>query len=144
MSKLSITPLNPNDKTISLGYCPYMEIMAPRDTYPTLMDGIIAPEKRGTNENVAIPESLPNGGLYNSPQSMGQWANIPVIPTELNMIHYNLRSANPPPGATEQYMGTDRLGNNYAPKIGVYWYNNSNTNGMYRMMVTKASDAKQY
>jgi len=143
MSKLNITPLNPNDTSISLGYCPYMDIKSPNGSYPTLTEGLISPEKRSMNENTAIPEPLPNGGLYNAPQSTNPWANIPVIPTDLNMIHYNLRSANPPPGATEQYVGTDRLGNNYAPMIGVYWYNPENARGMYRMATTKGSDAKK-
>ena len=61
-----------------------------------------------------------------------------------NLIHFNLRSANPPPGATEQYVGTDRLGNNYVPMIGVNWYNPENGKGLYRMNVTNKSDMKQY
>ena len=145
MSKLNISPLNPNDKSISLGYCPYMDITAPHGgSYKTLTDGLIAPEKRSTNENTAIPPSAPNGGLYNAPQSTGSWANIPVIPTENNLIHYNLRSAHPPPGATEQYPSTDRLGNNYAPMIGTYWYNPEAMRGMYYMNTTNIKDAIQY
>jgi hypothetical protein len=145
MSKLSITPLNPNDNNFSLGYCPYMELNAPHGgSYKTLTDGLIPPEKRSNNENTAIPDSPPNGGLYNAPQSNGAWANIPVIPSDTNLIHYNLRSAHPPPGATEQYVGTDRLGNNYAPMIGVYWYNQEEMRGMYYMQTTKKSDATQY
>lgn len=143
MSKLNLTPLNETSLP-KMGYCPYMEIKGPYGSYPTLTDGLIAPEKRSNNENTAIPDSPPNGGLFNSPQSTGQWANIPVIPSDLNLIHYNLRSAHPPPGATEQYIGTDRLGNNYAPMIGVYWYNPDDMRGMYRMATTKTADAKQY
>ena len=145
MSKLSITPIDPTYTLPVLGYCPYMEINAPTGgSYKTLTEGLIPPERRSANENTAIPESAPNGGLYNSPQSTGEWANIPIIPSELNLIHYNLRSAHPPPGATEQYISNERLGNNYAPMIGVYWYNLENSRGMYRMHVTKKEDAKQY
>lgn len=145
MSKLSITPINPTDNSMPLGYCPYMEINAPHGgSYKTLTEGLVAPEKRSNNENTAIPDPLPNGGLYNAPQATGPWANIPVIPSDTNLIHFNLRSAHPPPGATEQYIGTDRLGNNYAPMIGVYWYNPEEARGMYRMQTTKREDAKQY
>ena len=101
-----------------LGYCPYMDIKSTPGSYPTLTEGLIAPENRSMNENTAIPAPLPNGGLFKGPQSSGAWANIPVIPSDLNLIHYNLRSAHPPPGATEQYVGTDRMGNNYAPMVG--------------------------
>ena len=48
-----------------------------------------------------------------------------MVPTTTNMINKNLRSANPPPGATEQYPGTNRYGNNYIPMPGVYWYNDT-------------------
>jgi hypothetical protein len=138
MSKLNITPINPTDNSISLGYCPYMDINAPYGgSYKTLTEGIVPPEKRSNNENTEIPPSLPNGGLYNAIQSTESWANIPVIPTDTNLIHFNLRSANPPPGATEQYVSTDRLGNNYTSMIGVYWYNPEHARGMYRMQVTK-------
>ena len=140
MAKLNITPINPNDNTSPLGYCPYMEIKAPHGSYKTLTDGLVAPEKRSMNENTSIPDSLPNGGLYNAPQATGPWASIPVIPSDLNLVHFNLRSANPPPGATEQYVGTDRLGNNYAPMIGVYWYNPEQARGMYQMHVTNKKD----
>ena len=144
MAKLSITPYNPSQETGPMGYCPYMEIKGPHGSYKTLTDGLIAPEKRSMNENTAIPDSLPNGGIFGGPQSTGPWANIPVVPSDTNLVHFNLRSANPPPGATEQYVGTDRLGNNYSPMIGVYWYNPEGSTGMYRMAVTKKEDAKQY
>jgi len=136
-SMLNITSLNPEQDTGPMGYCPYMDIKSKHGSYQTLTEGLIAPEKRMNNENTAVPDSLPNGGLFAGPQSTGPWANIPVIPTDTNLIHFNLKSANPPPGATEQYVGTDRLGNNYAPMIGVYWYNPEESYGMYRMNVTK-------
>jgi len=144
MAKLSATPINLDYSIPNLGYCQYMEINAPNGSYKTLTEGLVQPERQASNQNTAIPDSLPNGGLYNAQQSTGEWANIPVIPTELNLIHNNLRTAHPPPGATEQYAGTERLGNNHAPMIGVYWYNPNNMNGMYRMHTTKKTDEKQY
>jgi len=137
MSKLSISSIKQDNSYLNMGYCPYMDIKSKHGSYQTLTEGLIAPEKRMNNENTAVPDSLPNGGLFAGPQSTGPWANIPVIPTDTNLIHFNLKSANPPPGATEQYVGTDRLGNNYAPMIGVYWYNPEESYGMYRMNVTK-------
>ena len=145
MVKLSITPLNPNDNSMPLGYCPYMNITAPfGGSYKIITDGLVVPEQRSLNENTAIPAPMPNGGLYNAPQSTGAWANIPVIPSDTNLIHYNLRSAKPPPGATEQYVSNDRLGNNYSPMIGVYRYNPEYVRGLYYMNVTNKKDAMQY
>ena len=144
MSKLNMTSFKKDESYLNMGYCPYMEIKTVGGSYKTLTEGLIAPEKRDFDSNTAIPESLPNGGLFGGPQSKGPWSNIPITPSGTNLIHYNLRSANPPPGATEQYVGTDRLGNNYVPMIGVNWYNPENKNGMYRMMVTNKADMKQY
>ena len=144
-SKLSLTAIKQDDSYLNMGYCPYMEVNSKAGgSYKTLTEGLISPEKRDFDANTAIPNSLPNGGLYSSPQSTAPWANIPVIPSGTNYIHYNLRSANPPPGATEQYVGTDRLGNNYVPMIGVNWYNPENAKGMFRMNVTNKADMKQY
>ena len=144
MSKLNIASLKDNNGDMNMGYCPYMDISAQKGTYKTLTEGLVMPEKRDFDTNTAIPESAPNGGLYRGPQSTEPWANIPITPSGTNLIHNNLRSANPPPGATEQYIGTDRLGNNYNPMIGVYWYNPEDKHGMYRMTVTKKEDMKQY
>jgi hypothetical protein len=43
----------------------------------------------------------------------------------------------PPPGATEQYPGDNRLGNNYTPMPGVNWYNSSydRNNGPFNIKV---------
>ena len=143
-SKLNLTSFKQDNSYLNMGYCPYMEVNSKSGSYKTLTDGLVAPEKRDFDANTSIPESLPNGGLYSSAQSTGPWANTPVIPSGTNLIHFNLRSANPPPGATEQYVGTDRLGNNYVPMIGVNWYNPENGKGLYRMNVTNKSDMKQY
>jgi hypothetical protein len=144
MAKLSLTPINPNDKTQSMIYTPYMTICGPQGTYPTLTKGLIVPENRSYNDDSSLPPSLVNGGLYTGPQATGPWSNIPVVPSDTNLIHYNLRSAGPPPGSTEQYVSTDRLGNNYVPMVGVYWYNPDNARGLYRIAVTKKTDEKQY
>ena len=51
----------------------------------------------------------------------------------MNYVHHNLRSANPP-GATEQYVGTDRLGNNYVSMPGTYWFNPEDRPNMFRIL----------
>tara|TARA_B100000575_G_scaffold260095_1_gene232782 strand:+ start:321 stop:707 length:387 start_codon:yes stop_codon:yes gene_type:complete len=121
-----------------LSWCPYYKIGTTEEChYSTVKEGSVPAVFRDNNENVKIPPSLPNGGLYGSPQSKNPWANIPVTPSMTNLIHHNLRSANPPPGATEQYVGTNRLGNNYSAMPGTYWYNPSNKKGLYNIIGTK-------
>jgi len=144
MSKLNTSSIKNDNSYLNMGYCPYMEISHQKGSYQTITEGLVQPEKRDFDSNTALPESSPNGGLYGGPQSTEPWANIPVTPSGTNLIHYNLRSANPPPGATEQYVGTDRLGNNYNPMIGVYWYNPEEQHAKYRMAVTNKADMKQY
>lgn len=91
--------------------------------YPVDKVSRIGPGLRANNINTAMPPSPPNGGLYGGPQCLKPWMPIPVTPTATNLIHNNLRTANPPPGATEQYVGNIRKGNNYTSMPGVFWYN---------------------
>lgn len=73
------------------------------------------------SSSVPIPPPSLNGGLYTGEpfKKNAPWANVPVIPTVGYMIHYNLRSANPPPGAIYQYPGNIRPGNNHEEMPGV-------------------------
>jgi hypothetical protein len=66
------------------------------------------------------PPSL-NGGLYTGEpfQTNAPWANMPVTPEGTYMTSANLQSANPPPGAQQQYAGSLRPGNNYQDMPGV-------------------------
>jgi hypothetical protein len=134
---MSISSLQPFEKTL---WCPFYELNngdTHTASWTTVEPGSVQPELRDRSPDSAIPQSPANGGLYGGPQSNGPWANIPVAPTMTNLIHYNLRSANPPPGATEQYIGTDRLGNNYIAMPGVSWFNPNRPDmqGKYRMQV---------
>ena len=99
--------------------------------------------ERWNCENTKAPDQVPNGGLFGGPQAMGPYASIHVIPTATNMINNNLRSANPPPGATEQYPGTNRDGNNYVPMPGVFWYNDTHpvNKGPYAIKVVQSTPA---
>ena len=91
--------------------------------------------ERWNSEDTRAPDPVPNGGLFGGPQAMGPYASIHVTPTATNMINNNLRSANPPPGATTQYVSGDRFGNNYSPMPEVKWYNptNQNLDGMFHI-----------
>lgn len=75
------------------------------------------------NSGSYVPPPLPklNGGLYTGePFKEGApWATVPVVPDIDYMIHYNLRSANPPIQALFQYPGTNRPGNNYQAMSGL-------------------------
>ena len=91
--------------------------------YPVDKKSNVKPEFRSSSINDQMPPSAPNGGLYGGPVCLKPWMPIPITPTATNLIQNNLRSANPPPGATEQYVGNIRKGNNYTSMPGVYWYN---------------------
>ena len=79
-------------------------------------------EKRDSSPDTEMPGPSVNGGLYGGPQSSKPWMPIPVTPTATNYIMNHLKSANPPPGAIEQYVGQIRLGNNYTAMPGVKWW----------------------
>tara|TARA_B100000768_G_C11268941_1_gene372439 strand:- start:129 stop:521 length:393 start_codon:yes stop_codon:yes gene_type:complete len=96
-------------------------------------------ELRWCDEITSAPDPIPNGGLFGGPHAMGPHASIPVTPTTTNLINKNLASANPPPGAMNQYPGTNRLGNNYIPMPGVFWYNDTHpiNKGPYAIKVVE-------
>ena len=108
------------------------------ENYPVDKNSTVPHHERWTDAETPAPPPVPNGGLFGGPQAMGEYASIHVTPTATNLIQNNLRSANPPPGATEQYPGTNRLGNNYVPMPGVYWYSDTHpvNKGPYSMKVT--------
>lgn len=120
-----------NDKHLS--WCPVYKIDGglQHGNYSVVEEGNIEPHLRDNSKDTKIPESPPNGGIYGGPQSQNPWANIPVAPTMTNLINKNLVSANPPPGATVQYVGTERLGNNYVTMPGVKWFNEGENRGLY-------------
>ena len=69
-----------------------------------------------------IPPRALNGGLYTGEpfKKNSPYGNVPIIPDTGYLIHYNLRSANPPPGAIYQYPGGNtRPGNNFTNMIGI-------------------------
>lgn len=105
-------------------YCPYHKMKIDvKGHFLVDTPSQIPVGERKEGPNTKMPNSPINGGLYSGPQSTKPWASIPVTPTATNLIYNNLRSANPPPGAIQQAVGTDRMGNNYVAMPEVYWYN---------------------
>ena len=110
-----------------MNFCELHKAFVPfDDNYPVDIQSNVPSHLRATDKDTVMPPSPANGGLYNAPQVMEPYGSIPVVPTATNYVHYNLRSANPPPGAIYQYVGTNRLGNNYTAMPGVCWLNNKN------------------
>ena len=64
----------------------------------------------------------PNAGWYTGCefQPGAPWGPVKTYPDASFLTHVALRSANPPPGATEQYFGCNRFGNSSC----VYFFDN--------------------
>ena len=67
------------------------------------------------------PPPSVNGGWYTGTpfSECAPWRNFSVTPDVSFMIHQNLRSADPPPGAINQYPSSYRPGNNAPCMPGV-------------------------
>lgn len=78
-----------------------------------------------SNYSIPPPKPSHNGGLYTGEpfQPNAPWGNVPVVPDAGYMIHYNLRSANPPLEALYQYPGGIRPGNNAQTMPGIIKHN---------------------
>jgi hypothetical protein len=122
-------------------YMPSPNIRLATTDYDVVEPGQVPPTQRNNGASIAMPPAPRHGGLYSGPPSSNPWNSIPVVPTMTNYIQNNLRSAGPPPGATQQYVGTPRLGNNYVPMPGVYWYNPPEMQGKYAIKAVKESDS---
>ena len=107
--------------------------------YPIDVNSQLQPELRGEGPNVQVPSERPNGGIYRGPQS-DKWyvpKPIPSTTTYFNQVLLRNSDPAPPPGATEQYPGNTRLGNNYVAMPGVNWYNSAypRNNGPFSIKV---------
>jgi len=96
--------------------------MSGKQDYKIMVNSEIPPELRGGNPGEELNYNPVNGGLYGGPQCKRSWMPQHVTPTATNLIMNNLASANPPPGAIEQYIGTNRPGNNYTAMPDIYWF----------------------
>jgi len=100
----------------------------------------------GGGRTLNIPKELPIGNIpnasYNSATSIGEpcsgnHCSIPVDSTTSNMISNNLKSANPPIKALNQYQGTNRLGNSNLSMPGVNKYTGTTLNhGPFNIITT--------
>lgn len=108
----------------------------------------------GGGRTLNIPKTLPvnqvPGPSYNGAVTIGELCqgghcSIPVTPLDSNLIHNNLRSANPPPGATINYPGTNRLGNNHLEMPGIQNYIGTEENpGPFNIQCGAGKSAFQY
>ena len=88
------------------------------ENYSVEKESVVPFESRSSNFESKLEYAPVNGGLYNKKSDCGP---VHVIPTTTNYILNHLKSANPPPGAMEQIVGTNRLGNNYIAMPNVKW-----------------------
>ena len=103
-------------------YCTYPPKHITEFKYTNQACPLDGPEKQQKAEPVGLPTPLPHGGLYTDARSTGKpWHSIPVMP-EMHTMMQNLASANPPPGAMSQFVGTERPGNNNVTLPGVSVY----------------------
>jgi len=115
-----------NQEFQSVKYCqPQYKKSTYNSDYPVDVKSDISPVLRANTPFEALPPSPVNGGLFSGPQAIGPYASIPVPPSGTYYIHENLKSANPPPGATTHYIGYNRSTNNYLPMPGIFWLNDS-------------------
>ncbi len=75
-----------------------------------------------------IPKPSMNGGWYTgTPFPEGApWKSIPMTPDVSYMMTEGLRSANPPPGASQHLQGSYRPGNNAQAMPGIAPYGKTN------------------
>lgn len=131
-------------------WCPYVKYQPSNQNYTsgdysTVEEGNVPPAFRMRGPTSQMPPAPRHGGLFSGEESHYPWNAIPVTATMTNYIQNNLRSANPPPGATEQYVGTPRMGNNYAPMPGTYWYNpTGEQQGKYSIKVTHQCEQRSF
>lgn len=90
-------------------------------------------DKQAGNEiykPVGLPATPINGGLYSqaSPLGVQPWHSIPVKHDATYYVSENLKSANPPPGATEQYVSMPRPGNSSVELPAAKKYNPNGQN----------------
>lgn len=104
----------------------------------------VPPAQQASSPTTAMPPPPYNAGLYTGKPFGGAWGNLPVTPTATAYTNQNLRSANPPPGATVNYPtgATHRPGNSYSAMVGVNHYAKGGT-GPNTIQCTPCHTSKQ-
>ena len=95
--------------------------------YPVDVKSSVHPYLRAEDPQTSVRAPPVNGGIFCGPQNNAPWMPKSVPPTTTFFMQNLVRNADPPPppGATEQYPGDNRLGNNYTAMPGVNWYNSA-------------------
>lgn len=114
-------------------YKPYPSNHLYAPSFEAIQFGYDSPQKKTQSYT---PPSLPvnrppHGGLYTSSSTGKPWHSIPVKPDVTYMLTQNLQSANPPPGVSMHYIGTNRPGNNTVEMPNVVKHNPQGMSGMY-------------
>ena len=115
--------------------------------YPVDINSDIPHELRSKDAQTQVLPPPKNGGLFSGPQSNAPWMPKPVPPTTTYLMQALVKNADPPPppGASEQYPGTNRLGNNYVAMPGVVWFNSAYDNrGPYKIKVIDDRNYNNY
>ena len=81
--------------------------------YPVDRESSVPFVMRGDSFDTQVNSMLPNGGLYSGVQVDRAMIPQKIVPTSTYFTTVMLKGANPPPGAIEQAIGTNRPGNNY-------------------------------
>jgi hypothetical protein len=113
--------------------------------YPVEKESPVPFVMRGDSFDSKVNTMLPNGGLYSGVEVERAMIPKKIEPTSTYFTTELLKEANPPPGAIEQAVGTNRPGNNYTAAPSVYWYNNTTkvNNGPFNLKVVQSLNCKE-
>ncbi len=112
--------------------------------YPVEKDSDVPFVMRGDSFDTRVNKMLPNGGLFSGPVVKRAVIPEPIYPTSTYFTTELLKEANPPPGAIEQAIGTNRPGNNYTAAPYVKWYSDTTevNNGPFNLKVIETKKCK--
>ena len=94
-----------------------------KDNYSVDKKGSMPHEQMASGPNKRMKEPSKNKGLYGGKQICNENFPKSEIPTATNYAKLlEFSDPPPPPGAAEQYVQLNRLGNNFSPSPKVKWY----------------------
>lgn len=112
--------------------------------YPVEKESPVPFVMRGDSFDSKVNSMLPNGGLYSGVEVERAMIPKKIQPTSTYFSTVLLKEANPPPGALEQAVGTNRPGNNYTAAPSVFWYADTHkvNKGPFRLKVLDSLNCK--
>ena len=112
--------------------------------YPVEKESPVPFVMRGDSFDARVNTMLPNGGLYSGIEVERAMIPKKIEPTSTYFTSVLLKEANPPPGALEQAVGTNRPGNNYTAAPSVYWYADTTevNKGPFNLKVVQSLNCK--